>query len=87
MEIKLWVVMGVLSIILTVLGFFLKSWFSQVMDKLDNMENKMGAYGETKAVHSEQIKNLYKELTAMHVRLNNHGDRIRTLEMNNHESS
>ena len=85
MEIRLWIVTSCLGIVLIILGFFLKTWFRQIVSKLGDLVQKMELLGETKAVHAEQLKYLHEGQAAAHNRLNDHSKRIRNLEMKYNE--
>lgn len=86
MEDLFWILTGSMGVLMTALGFFLKTYFQAVIEKLDALVNKLEMLGETKAIHEQQIKYLQNEQTNIHKRLNEHSSRIRNLEIQNRKN-
>ncbi|MBX6361254.1 MAG: hypothetical protein IRZ03_14380 [Acidobacterium ailaaui] len=72
---------AVLGITLVVLGFLLKSWFNQIINRLDELVEEIKQLNHIKTVHDQQIKFLQENQMNMQNRLNDHGKRIRDLEL------
>ena len=81
MEVKFWIVSCALVIVTTVLGFLLKMWFKEIIDKLDALVEELKILAQTKVVHEQQIKYLQEDQTNTKKRLNDHSKRIRNLEL------
>lgn len=82
MEVKFWIVSCALVIVTTVLGFLLKMWFREIIDRLDDLVAAQKILAETKVVHEQQIKYLQEDRVNIKYRLNDHSQRIRRLELN-----
>ena len=81
MELKFWIAASALVIVTSVLAFLLKTWFREILEKLDDLAREMKQATRSATVHDEQIKNLREQDRDMHLRLNDHALRIRKLEM------
>lgn len=81
MEIKFWIVSCALAIVTTVLGFLLKMWFKEIIDKLDDLVGELKILAETKVIHEQQIKYLQEDQINTKQRINDHSRRIRSLEL------
>lgn len=84
MEIKVWILTSVLAIVVVVMGFLLKMWFRQIITRLDELVEEMKGISQVAAVQEQQIKNINDQIGESRQRLNNHSERIRNLEIKNH---
>lgn len=79
-ELKLWVVLAVLSALTTIAAFLLKLITSQVIKRLDTIVSELRSLSHAALVQEQQIKSLQESDHQHTQRLNNHAERIRTIE-------
>lgn len=72
---------SVFTIALIVIGFLLKTWFNQIIKRLDELVEEIKNLNQTKTIHDQQIKYLHEGQVHIHERLNDHSKRIRDLEL------
>ncbi len=82
MEIKVWLLVGVASVMAAILGFIIKVVTDQVLKRLDEIVTELKQLTQSTTVQGQQIKGLQEQDTIIHRRLNEHSERIHTLETN-----
>ncbi len=76
-----WILVTAVSVIATVLGFLIKTVTDQVIKKLDEIVRELKQLTRTSAVQEQQIKELQEQDKNLNYRLNDHANRIRSVEM------
>lgn len=79
-ELKLWVVLAVLSALTAIAAFMLQLITTQVIKRLDTIVEELRTLSHSALVQEQQIKNLQESDHQHTQRLNNHAERIRTIE-------
>jgi hypothetical protein len=81
-EIKIWILIAVAGIMATVIGFIIRVVTGQVIKRLDEIVTELKQLTHSTTVHGQQIKGLQEQDAMIHNRLNEHGMRLHTLEIN-----
>lgn len=82
-QLKVWVLVGAVAGMWAIIMLFA----NQGLKKLDEMVKELKQLNGTTREHSQQIKHLETGHDKMHDRLNNHGERIKKLEiLHNHKN-
>ena len=79
--IKVWILVAVVTVTATVLGFVIKTVIGRVINKLDEIVSELKQLTRASAVQEQQIKELQEQDKNLHHRLNDHSGRIRTIEL------
>lgn len=80
-EMKIWVLIGVVSVLAAILGFMIKLVTKEVIKRLDDIVTELKQLTKTTTVQEEKIKSLQDQDLLINQRLNDHSGRIRTLEL------
>ena len=80
-EIKIWILIAVVSTLAAILGFGIKVVTHEVLKRLDAIVNELKQLTRETTVQQQQIKRLQDQDTTINYRLNDHARRIRTLEL------
>ena len=80
LETQIWVLTGVVSVLATILTIVAKTSFKQLVDKLDDLIDKVGELTITTSVHKTEIDNQQSKNLEQDKRLNDHSKRLRDLE-------
>ncbi len=86
-EIKIWVLVGVAGVMATVLGYMIKLVTVEVIKRLDEIVSELKQLTQATTIQGQQIKGLQEQDTVIHSRLNEHSDRIRSLEINGNQNN
>lgn len=86
-EIKIWVLVGVAGVMATVLGYMIKLVTVEVIKRLDEIVSELKQLTQATTIQGQQIKGLQEQDTVIHSRLNEHSDRIRSLEINGSQNN
>jgi uncharacterized membrane protein YhiD involved in acid resistance len=84
-EIKIWILIGVAGIMAAVLGYVIRLVTSEVIKRLDEIVSELKQLTQATIIQGQQIKGLQDQDTVIHSRLNEHSDRIRSLEINSNQ--
>jgi len=79
-EIKIWILIGVAGIMATILGFIMKVITDQVIKRLDDIVTELKQLTQATTVQGQQIQGLKEQEALIHSRLNEHAERLHTLE-------
>ena len=80
-EFEIWIYRGLIAALFLIVGWVVKLFATKVFDKFDELIQAVNALSSQYAAHEGQIKQVV-DLQADHSnRLNDHGGRIRTLEI------
>jgi uncharacterized membrane protein YhiD involved in acid resistance len=79
-EIKIWILVGVAGMMATVLGFIMKVVMAQVIKRLDDIVDELKQLTHATTIQGQQIISLQEQDAVIHRRLNEHSERIHTLE-------
>ncbi len=79
-EIKIWILIVVVSSLAAVLGFGIKVVTHEVIKRLDAIVNELKQLTRETTVQQQQIKRLQDQATIINQRLHEHGARIHILE-------
>jgi len=80
-EVKLWILVSLVVIMGSVLGFIGKVVTKIIIQRLDDIVKELRELNKASSMHAQDIKNLQEADTVINHRLNNHADRIRVIEM------
>lgn len=80
MEIKLWVAIGVILVLVPVLGWVIRWAINRVVDRLDVLIDQNSTMNNELTRQNGEIKNINKDLLRHEHTLDQHGIRIRKLE-------
>jgi uncharacterized membrane protein YhiD involved in acid resistance len=86
-EIKIWVLVGVAGIMAAVLGYMIRLVTLEVIKRLDEIVSELKQLTQATTIQGQQIKGLQEQDTVIHSRLNEHSDRIRSLEINGNQNN
>jgi uncharacterized membrane protein YhiD involved in acid resistance len=86
-EIKIWVLVGVAGVMATVLGYMIRLVTVEVIKRLDEIVSELKQLTQATTIQGQQIKGLQEQDTVIHSRLNEHSDRIRSLEINGNQNN
>lgn len=79
-EIKIWLLIAAAGVMATILGFIIKVVTDQVIKRLDEIVTELKQLTQSTTIQGQQIKGLQEQDAMMHQRLNEHAERIHTLE-------
>jgi len=79
-EIKIWILIAVVSTLAAILGFGIKVVTHEVIKRLDAIVNELKQLTRETTVQQQQIKRLQDQATIINQRLHEHATRIHTLE-------
>lgn len=71
----------------TVLGYMIKLVTVEVIKRLDEIVSELKQLTQATTIQGQQIKGLQEQDTVIHSRLNEHSDRIRSLEINGNQNN
>ena len=80
-NLKIWVLLAVVSTLAAVLGFMIKLVTKEVIKRLDEIVAELKQLSRTTTVQEEQIKRLMDEILLVNQRLNEHAERLHSSEM------
>lgn len=80
-QIKLWILISVVVIMGSVLGFIGKVIARLIIERLDDIVRELRALNTTTALHGQDIKVLQEADAMINQRLNNHAERLRAIEI------
>lgn len=80
-EVYVWILSGVLGILITIGTYILSSLIKNLTNKLETLTKSIQELNVCTATQTEQIKTLFNDKETTDRRLNDHADRIRTLEI------
>jgi len=85
-EVKIWILVVVVSVLAAILGFVIKTVMDQVIKKLDEIVSELKQLTKTSAIQEQQIRELQEQDKMIHHRLNDVAGRLRVLEMNTNKN-
>jgi len=80
-EIKIWVLVGVLTVLAAILAFIIQTVTAQVIKKLDEVVGELKQLTKASLIQEQQIRELQEQDKMIHHRLNDIAGRLRVLEM------
>jgi cell division protein FtsB len=80
-EVKVWVLVAIVTIMSAILGFIMKVVTNQVIKRLDDIVRELKQLTKVTTIQEEQIKRLQDQDTVVNHRLNDHSKRIRSIEL------
>ena len=80
-DFEIWVYRGLIAALVVVIGWVIKGFATKVTNKLDELIEAMNGLAGKYIAHEGQIKQVIDQQTDHSARLNDHGGRIRTLEI------
>ena len=81
-QLAFWMLTGFITVLIGLLGYLFRRGIDRIYNKLDELVIEMKTLGEQSVCHKGQIESLTNRVDDQNNRLNNHGDRIRDLELN-----
>jgi len=80
-EVKIWMLVAIVSVLAAILGFIIKLVTDEVIKRLDDIVSELKQLTKTTTIQEERIKSLHEQDTLIHQRLNEHSDRLHSLEL------
>ncbi|TAN18823.1 MAG: hypothetical protein EPN37_04485 [Chitinophagaceae bacterium] len=80
-DIKIWILTTALILVISVIGFIVKTITRQILKRLDQIVNELKQVTRLSTVHEQQIKSLGDQQANTNMRLNDHAVRLRKLEI------
>ena len=80
-EVKIWILVTVVSVMAAILGFVIKLVTREVIKRLDDIVTELKQLTRTTTVQEQQIKRLQEQQNTINHRLNEHAARLRSLEV------
>jgi len=80
-EIKIWILIAVAGVMATMLGFIIKVVTGQIIKRLDEIVLELKQLTQATTIQGQQIKGLQEQDAMIHRRLNEHSERIHSLEL------
>ncbi len=81
-EIKIWILVGAAGAMATMLGFIIRVVTGQILKRLDEIVMELKQLTQVTTVQGQQIKGLQDQDAMIYQRLNEHSERIHSLEVN-----
>ncbi|MCT4638187.1 MAG: hypothetical protein N4A72_10815 [Bacteroidales bacterium] len=81
MDIKYWILTGVVSVFFTLSMLFLRIWLNRVLRKFDNLTDSVNDLKASFMLQKHDSVAIREEIKRHDIRINNHADRIRELEI------
>jgi len=81
MEVKMWILSGVIAAGSAILWWAIRKAVDGIYQRLDRMIDQGEKHGQALVAHEGELKSLDRRVSVNENRLNDHGDRLRTLEM------
>lgn len=79
-EIKTWILLAVVGVMATVLGYIIQMVTAQVIRRLDEIVTELRQLTQTTTIQNEQIKSLQEQDAITRHRLHKLATRVRALE-------
>lgn len=80
-EVYIWILGGVLGFLITAGMLVVSAYFKSLGEKIEALTESIQELSGNNAKQSEQISSLYAERVQVQERLNDHGKRIRKIEI------
>ena len=80
LEIKIWILVAVAGVMATMLGFIIKIVTGEIIKRLDDIVEELKQLTHATTVQGQEIKGLKEQDAMIHRRLNEHSERIHSLE-------
>lgn len=80
-EIKVWILIAVTGVMAAILGFIINVVTGQIIKRLDEIVLELKQLTNATTIQGQQIKGLQEQDAMIHRRLNEHSERIHSLEM------
>ena len=78
---KEWILLAALGVTATALGFIIKVATNSLIRKLDGIVSELKQLNLNSTMHTQEIRNIQEGALQMNQRINNHAERLRTLEI------
>lgn len=80
-DLKIWILIGVVCTMATILGFIIKLVTGEVIKKLDEIVTELKQLTYTTTIQGQEIKGLQDKDAVIHNHLNEHSERILAIEI------
>jgi hypothetical protein len=84
-DIAVWILGGVVSILGTALWWSIKVWIKGINEKFDSILTKLTSIEKQNVGFEKDISHLALQINSHDKRLHDHGERIRSLEVNSNK--
>lgn len=81
MEVKVWILVAAVGVMGTALGFVIKVATNLLIKRLDGIVDELKRLNLSNSLHGQDITHLQETNSQVQTRLNNHADRLRSLEI------
>lgn len=81
-NLKIWILLGVVSVLAAVLAFIGRQWFIMISSKMERIYDVLSEIKEKLVGFQKDIDNIKDRQDDMHTQLNDHSKRILDLERN-----